>query len=581
MVYTVVNTSSKRESDNPNGGQQQQPPLGFWNIDLELQAIKTILTPTSEWAAKVYSACKPEFFHHAATKAIFTRLKTLMDESKTFELPTLDFVLSDSKLSSSVRQTFKQALESDEDDEEAPVVVVDSQGDFDILIQGLLSLAKTRALYQATHKASKDLLNSEEPTQLIKHVSDQLGQSLFGMEDEELLDQITTGRNYNQAAEDAFNRIVNGSFEEAKIRSGFEEFDRRTGGFHRTNLVIISANSGGGKSLMAVNMLIRQYLLGYNTVLASYEMTSDEVLIRVLSNIAEVDMNRLQNNQLTPAETDRVTAAWREFSLAGYDKGNNYHIICPKQETTVPEIGFRARSMKPDILLLDYINLLGSSSGTQDAQWQQLGDISRDAKLLANKLNCVVILLCQLNDTYELRYSKAIKDHANFVMGWIRDDTAINTRILSIKQMKARNAPIYTWDLVERFDIAQFRDKTQIDRTVWPTADELKRLETQCQALGLKPEPTASREYDKQKFIETEMKKFEEANQVVNNISNEGDSEKTKDEEKKTEDERPPAKTTDLLFSAEDAIPADFSKLEVRASNESLLSDILIVEDTV
>lgn len=579
MVYTVVNTSSRDDVDTSKG--QQQSPTGFWNIDLELQAIKTILTPTSEWSTKVYSACKPEFFHHATTNAIFVRLQSLMDESKTFELPTLDFVLSDSKLSSAIRHTFKDALEGS-DDGTPPIIAVASQGDFDILIQGLVSLSRTRALYQATRKAAKDLLSSEEPTHLMKHVSDQLGQSLFGMEDnDDLLAQVSMGRPYNQAAEDSFNRIINGTVEELKIKSGFEEFDTRTGGFHRTNLAILGANSGGGKSLMAVNMLIRQFRLGYNTVLVSYEMTEDEVMIRLLSNISEIDMNRLQNNQLLPKETERVTAAWREFNLQGYDQGNGYHILCPKQETTVPEIGFRVRNMKPDVLILDYINLLGVSTGNMDAQWQQLGDISRDAKLLANKLNCVVILLAQLNDTYELRYSKAIKDHANFVMGWIRDDTAKNTRILSIKQQKARNAPLYDWELVERFDIAQFRDCSQTDRTVWPDSEELKRLELRCQSLGLKPEPSASKEYDKKKIIETAKKKIENKNQVVNNNNEETFVEQQGFSTFEDDGGRPSVKTTDLLFSAEDAIPEDFAKLEVRASNESFLNDILIVEDTV
>lgn len=580
MVYTVINTNSnKDQNDDVHQNTQDSSTEGFWNLDLELQAIKTILSPSSEWAAKVYSACKPEFFHHSTTSTIFKRLHKLMKTSDSFELPTLDFVLSDSKITDAVRKTVRETLEGTESG--IPVVAVSSQGDYDILIQGLTSLARARSLYQVTHTAAVELIDSPEPTSLIRQVTDRLGQSLFNMENEELLSQISIGKQYNQSAEDSFTRIVNGTFEHAKIKTGFEEFDQRTGGFHRTNLVILGANSGGGKSLMAVNMLIRQYLLGYTTVLASYEMTDDEVLIRVLSNISEVDMNRLQNHQLTPQETDRVTAVWREFTLKGYENNNTYHILCPKTETTVPEIGFRVRNLKPDVLLLDYINLLSSSSGNSDAQWQQLGDISREAKLLANKLNCVVILLCQLNDTYELRYSKAIKDHANFVMGWVRTEESQNTRVIEINQLKARNAPLYKWSLVERFDIAQFRDPQQQDRTVWPSKDELMMLELQCQNLGLKLEPTASKEFDKQRLIDSETKKRIEANQDVNNDNSSGVVEGADDliEDDVTETV-PTYSTSNLLFSAED-IPVDFSKLEVKASSDSLLNDNLIIEDTV
>ena len=567
MVYTVVNTSSDKDEEITNKASspgQSKVGGGFWNIDLELQAIKTILTPTSEWAAKVYSVCREDLFHHSTTKAIFTRLQTMMDGSKNFELPTLDFVLSDSKISPAIRETFREALEGSKDS--SPIAIVQSQGDFDLLLQGLSSLAKTRALYQATHKAANELLDSAEPTDLVKQVTDRLGDSLFKIEDnDEILSQITMGKGYNQAAEDAFNRIVNGVFEEAKVKTGYKEFDERTGGFYRSNLVIIGAGSGHGKSLLAVNLLERQFKLGYNTILASYEMTDEEVLIRLLSCISEVDMNKIQNNQLTPPETSRVTAAWREFNLLGYEKGNTYNILAPKTETTVPEIGFRVRSMKPDVLILDYINLLGSSNGTAEAQWQVLGDISREAKLLANKLNCVVILLAQIDDTYNLRYSKGIKDHANFVMGFIRDETAINTRIINIHQMKARNAPLYNFDLMERFDIAQFRDPDQVDRVLWPTQDELMMLELKCQSVGLKLEPTISKEFDKKNQIKSK--------QLVNNIS--------RSNEKNLED-KPKVEIADsLLFSSEDAIPVDFSRLQVKASSVSLLQDNNLYEGTV
>lgn len=1096
MVLTVINQGSGRDDDDGDtgtGSRQQtamaKPSAGFWNLDLELQAIKTILTPSSEWATKVYAVCKTEFFHHQTTQALFVRLQELMGSSGSMELPTLDFVLSDSKISTGLRQTVRAAFEAGD----APIAIAKSQGDYDLLIQGLSSLAKTRALYQATHKAAAELLDSGTPTDLVKQVTNRLGESLFRLEDDEdFLAQVTMGKGYNQAAEDTFNRIASGSFDGVRIRTGFEEFDRRTGGFHRSNLVIVGADSGGGKcqwyegliptskgtlqigdiynrfapsgvqgwvvipsdalhvytregikevngvfktegkiyvvetdfgdefgglgehklycydnaaqtfgfkrldeiqkdrdwvlkavetklygknlaipytppellpnarrqevarypevvtvdlatifglivaegykavsfinsdpeildymllklkdlfgcdrsiikdgrtinfgqvlmhyfsfflgdvksaeryvpkcvmeapediqcaflrglyegdgciyevnkggkkgkeshvwsleltsiskqlicdvkallenigiycrleckdtwaangsanqvakpgyhlfvlresyelfqqrigfmserksgelarcvahcakmteagnsnyfvsglynripkapvvayiqrvfellegqtitikglawdtqtsyerpvgkyhvfypssfvtkilkneksytskytanlvitshyrcstrnkitgedvpvaphireliendlvlkelrshiqelcsqvwaqvasveyreevvpvfdlsvpgpheyaasgllshnSLFAVNLLRRQFALGYNTILVSYEMTEEEVLIRLISNISEVGMSEIQNNKTTPPQIDQINAAWREFNLLGYEKGNYYTIICPRKETTVPEVGFRVRTMKPDVLILDYINLLSASTGAEDAQWQKLGEISREAKLLANKLNCVVILLAQIDDTYNLRYSKAIKDHANFVMGWIRDEEARNSKIIRVNQMKARNSERYNFELVERFDIAQFRDPEQLDRTEWPTRDELMMLELKCQSLGLKLEPTASKEFDR--------KRAEEARRVVNSIDVQflpEPQEQKKEEPVVSVVERAVQKDS-LLFSAEDAIPVDFSKLEVKASSVSLLNNDVLYEDTV
>lgn len=566
MVYTLINNNDQ-DPDTQDDNVKPADGGRFWNLDLELQALKTILAGNIDWSAKVYGACQIDYFHHSTSHEVFNRIQALMEKSSSFNLPSLPFILSDSKLSQQVKQDFSDAITDSS--------VVQTQGDFDILIHGLATLAKARSLYNITRVAADNLLQSEEPTALVKQVSEQLGRSIFSLgDDTDIITQLSIGRQYNQEAEDAFNRILNGSFEQTKIKSGFAEFDHRTGGFHRTNLVIIGGNSGGGKSLMAVNLLIRQYRLGYNVCLCSYEMTDDEVLLRVLANISEVDMSRLQNHRLTPIESDRVAAAWREFNLIGYKQNNTYHILCPKTETTVPEIGFRVQSLKPDMLILDYINLLSSGSAGGDAQWQQLGDISRSGKLLANKLNCVVVLLAQIDDTYNLRYSKSIKDHANFVMGWVRDTTAVNSGIINIRQLKARNAPLYDFNLIDRFDIAQFRDEGQEDRRVWPTRDELLMLEIQCHKLGLKLEPTVSKEYDKQKSIEGIQKSIVEKNQIINNISDED-----KNIDVVVEKERVP--TSELLFSLNDAIPKEFASLEVKASNTPLIKGYFDVEDTV
>jgi hypothetical protein len=81
-------------------------------------------------------------------------------------------------------------------------------------------------------------------------------------------------------------------------------------------------------------------------------------------------------------------------------------------------------------------------------------------------------------------------------------------------------------------------------------------LEIKCQAAGLKFEPTASKEFDKKKQLETK--------QFVNNVE--------EPESEKGEKDAVVA-PNNLLFSAEDAIPKDFSKLTVKGSSVSLLRD--------
>jgi len=234
-------------------------------------------------------------------------------------------------------------------------------------------------------------------------------------------------------------------------------------------------------SLMSVNLLVRQYLEGYNVALFSYEMSEEEVLIRVLSIISEVDMNKISLQKMDMKERNRVLEAFYRFIYHGQEKNCAFHIVCPHTATTMTDVLFKLKGFDviPDSVILDYINLMESEKGGE-AQWQELGNIAREAKMMANKLNCVVYLLAQLDEAYSLRYSKGIRDHANFIWGWVRSQDGgsedVDQRLIDIHQLKARNAPLYNFTLGERFDIGQFRDLDQIDREDWLPQREQAKL---------------------------------------------------------------------------------------------------------
>lgn len=452
----------------------------LWSIELEVKALRSILTPKSPYAQDLFGALKPEHFYSRTTQEIHKRLCEVMAAGQT-DLPSFDLFIEDQQIPEGIRQ----AAQSDF----AGIGPVEAPGDYDYLIAQLGHYAKARALYRATQGAAKKLL--EDPTalrpELLREMTDQLGSLLMEIDSEgDTASQVTLGIGYNAAAEDSFHRVMYGDISAELIPMGYKSFDSRTGGFRRSNLVIIAANSGGGKSLMAVNIMVRQYLMGHNVVLISYEMTEDEVLIRLLSNISEVDMTKIALRKYdTPEEASRVEYAYREFLLHGKNKNCHFTIICPKSETTVTEIGFKVKALKPTTVILDYINLLTTTSDKAESMWQALSEISKESKLLANKLHCVVFLLAQLDNTFNLKYSKAIMDHANFVMGWVRDEESKSTRLINVKQLKARNAPLYDFTLLERFNIAQFRDEGESDRTSWPGAREVDDFYLKCEQEGL------------------------------------------------------------------------------------------------
>jgi hypothetical protein len=87
--------------------------------------------------------------------------------STSLELPTLSFVLSDSKISDVIKNSFLQVAEG--------LSLLESEGDVTLLLNKLSVLAKSRSMVMATQKASNTLIESHDPQALLRDIADQLG----------------------------------------------------------------------------------------------------------------------------------------------------------------------------------------------------------------------------------------------------------------------------------------------------------------------------------------------------------------------------------------------------------------------
>ena len=334
----------------------------LWDLELELKALKTILTPASPFSQKLFSAASEGWFYHKSSKALFERVMVL-SQNESMSVPSLEFMLSDNQIAHDIRDTLTRSFS------ETPLAETD--GDFTYLVANLNGYQRLRSIYSAAQLAGSEILEAD-PSQ-VDAIASKLYSRLTESDVQESGDtEAVFGEGYNDTADASFNRIMFGEVDTNRVKSGLREFDEKTGGFARGNLVIIGANSGGGKSLMATHMMIRQYLLGYSTVMASYEMTYDEIILRMMANVSEVDMNDISLHKLSPKQIDRVDLAWKEFNLYGKEHGNSFTLMCPTVETSVTQVGFKVKNKKPTTIILDYINLL-AYDGDLEAQWQVLG----------------------------------------------------------------------------------------------------------------------------------------------------------------------------------------------------------------
>ena len=217
------------------------------------------------------------------------------------------------------------------------------------------------------------------------------------------------------------------------VPSGFRELDRITAGFQPSNLLILAARPGMGKTSLALNVAshvaIRE---GLPVAIFSIEMSRDEVTQRLMCAEGKVDSSRLRTGKLAQDEWPRLTDACSRLSTAPI-------YVDDTAGVTALEIKAKTRRLKTrhpnlGLVIVDYLQLM-SGGGRFDNRVTEISHISRQLKLIARDMEVPVMALSQLSRAVEqratkdrrpqlsdLRESGSIEQDADVVMFVYRDD---------------------------------------------------------------------------------------------------------------------------------------------------------------
>lgn len=240
------------------------------------------------------------------------------------------------------------------------------------------------------------------------------------------------------------------------IPTGFYEFDKRTGGIRRGNVLVLASVPGGGKSAVALQMAIYQYVMGFNVCFVSYEMESTELEYRLYANLSKINHSEINMKRLTKAKKEIILTRYKEW-LQSTPNTNIFTIWSPKRELTIPQIASEIKSKNYDMVYIDYLSLLAQNPKKQT--WENLGDHTRAAKLVGSNLNAGMVVLAQYDDeSNKIKYSKQITANANFVWAWDYGDREKETGIIEVQQKKARNASTYPFYLDTDYSIFSIKD---------------------------------------------------------------------------------------------------------------------------
>lgn len=246
------------------------------------------------------------------------------------------------------------------------------------------------------------------------------------------------------------------------VPSGFADLDAMLAGFQNSNLIILAARPGTGKTAFSLNIAQHASVTAKKKVgIFSLEMSKEELVDRLLVGQADIDAWRLKSGRLDQQDFLKLSDAMGVLADA--------HIfIDDTPGLSIFEMRTRARRLMTehnfDLMIVDYLQL--AHGRTKDNRVQEVAEISQGLKNIARELKIPVIALSQLSRAIEsrgekvpqlsdLRESGSIEQDADVVMFLYRKDDDIRESV-TLKIAKHRNGGVGEVDLFFRGDRIKF-----------------------------------------------------------------------------------------------------------------------------
>ena len=255
------------------------------------------------------------------------------------------------------------------------------------------------------------------------------------------------------------------------LPTGFKQLDEKTSGLQPSDLIIVAARPGMGKTAFALNIAQQSAVkAGASVLIFSLEMSQEQLGQRLIAMQARVESEKLKKGTLDLKDWDRINFALNELN-------NTKIVIDDTPGISIMEMRNKCRRLKAeqglDLIVVDYLQLM-TFDGRADSRQQEISALSRHLKLLAREMNCPVIVLSQLSRAPELRQDKrpmlsdlresgSIEQDADIVMFLYRDDyyneNTEKPGVCEINIAKHRSGPTDRIDLTWVARYTKFSDK--------------------------------------------------------------------------------------------------------------------------
>ncbi len=378
----------------------------FSNTDAELALIGCILWDNRNYE-KVSDFLNENHFVDEANRTIFTTIKNLLDKNILVSPITLKNYLPEDKNNTNKVKYLNQIKDS------AP----STQNTYNYA-KIIYDLYVKRNLVGIAHNIVQETSgNNNIPAE-----------SLIENAENDLYNLSQTGNtersftNFGNALQGAVDIISEAFKREGKIAgvpTGFKDLDKKLGGLHKSDLIIIAGRPSMGKTALGTNIAFncaikyleekdefdnKKIVDGGKVAFFSLEMSSEQLATRILAEQTKISGDKMRKAELNKDDFNKI-------AKTSSDLENLNLIIDDNPVLTIPTLRARARRLKRlhdiNLIIIDYLQLMSSSSNNRnDGRVQEISEITRGLKSIAKELNIPIIALSQLSRQVEQREDK-------------------------------------------------------------------------------------------------------------------------------------------------------------------------------
>lgn len=311
------------------------------------------------------------------------------------------------------------------------------------------SLSAKRELISAAARITEKAFDEGTPAPELMDIAEQ---EIFSLSQKHLKSIPVSLKEVLTASFDRLDELQKRGSGLRGLATGFNQLDNMLAGMQDSNLIILAARPGVGKTAFALNVA-RAVAVEYKqpTCVFSLEMSKEELVDRLLVRQGLIDAWKLKTGQLSETDFDSLSEAMGVLAEAPL-------YIDDTPGLTVTELRTKARRLQVDkgikFIVVDYLQLMHGM--TRDNRVQEVSEISQGLKNLARELKIPILALAQLNRQMEarggkpklsdLRESGSIEQDADVVMFLYREDEEVK-EMTSMAIEKHRNGPTGVFNL--------------------------------------------------------------------------------------------------------------------------------------